>query len=498
MSAADPLAAWRERAEAELGGPLRSLTPRRFDDLSIAALEVADPLRERGLGSGPGRRAVALVTDERAHALTPEGRDLLDGVDVLWFRGDRSPSASCAVVIEPTAPDFDRASLGDALVLSDAATERVVSAGPRAWDPRDAVGSIGLHERGASAVTQVALAVAAMLDRRRALGSARPPAFASAVSPEIFVELGKLRALRRLSDRLLATLGEPLGVPLYVRTDVRSLSRLDRATNAIRSTLGVAAAMFAGADCVGAVAMDALTDASAPGARLSRNAALVLALESSLTATDDPARGSYYVEALTDRIAREAWELVREIERRGGLTRAAGWARERVDAEASARHAAVRSRALPLVGVSRFAVQSEVVPPGPDTDRDATPFEALHAAGRAAVALVVLGERAAVEARVAFARELIEVGAMEVVDAPPTGEVTARVALIAAPDALFATEVAACVSALHGRGVAVWVAGRPGAHEAALRAAGVHGFVFVGADVVDALTAMREHAAGRA
>jgi methylmalonyl-CoA mutase len=124
-----------------------------------------------------------------------------------------------------------------------------------------------------------------------------------------------------------------------------------------------------------------------------------------------------------------------------------------------------------------------------DELRDAAPFEAFHDGSAPPVALVVLGDRAAVEARAAFARELIEAGAMRAVD--PSVDVDARVALIAAPDTLFATEVVVLAASLAVRGIAVWIAGRPGAHETVLRDAGVRGFVFVGADVVETLVAMR-------
>ncbi len=492
MGPADALAAWRERAEAELRGqPLGSLTTRRVDGLVIPPLEVANPLREEGLASGPAKRSIALVVDERSVEVA---RPFFEAVDVLWIRGQRGPDAPApTVVIEPSERDFDRTAIGGARVLSDPAIEVVRGGSARPWDARDAISSAALHDLGASPVTQVALMVAAMLERRRALGSARPPAFAAAVSPEIFVELSKLRAARRLSDRVLATLGEPLGAPLFVRTDARSQARLDRATNAVRSALGVAAAMLGGADCVGAAAMDAVgDDPSALGLRLARNTSLVLSLESSLTATDDPARGSYSVESLTDRIAREAWEVVREIERRGGLAAAASWASERIESEATARRAAVRTRAIPMVGVSRFAMAGDEVR-GVDTiARDASPFEALHVGEPPPVQLLVLGARSAVEARAAYARELIEAGGMRVI-APDDGS-SAHVTLIAAPDALFATEVLSHVRALHEKGVDVWIAGRPLAHEAALRGAGARGFVFVGADIVDVLSAMRARA----
>ena len=207
MGAEDARTSWRARAEVELGGaPLRTLVRRRPDALEIEPIEFADAGREEGLPSRPMCRSIALVVEERA---LDAARPLLDAVDVLWLRGSREAISTTPVVLEPTGDHVDRASITSALYLSDAGTERLLGRPPRPWDPRDAIGAAVLHDGGGGPVTQIAIVIALMLERRGVLGTARPPAVAVALSPEIFVEISKLRALRRLIDRVLTTLGEP-------------------------------------------------------------------------------------------------------------------------------------------------------------------------------------------------------------------------------------------------------------------------------------------------
>ena len=71
-----------------------------------------------------------------------------------------------------------------------------------------------------------------------------------------------------------------------------------------------------------------------------------------------------------------------------------------------------------------------------------------------------------------------------------------RVAVVCAADDAFATEVPGIVAALRERGVAAFVAGKPGASEAALRHAGVSGFVSLGQDVTAFFAALRDASGG--
>lgn len=464
---------WRALAEKELrGAPFASLTASRPDGLRVDPALGPDASREDGMGDAP-RTRLAVAIASRAEDL-----GLADGADGVWWRSHATPPDDPCILLAETPGD--PASV-EALVSSADGVAR-----------HSVIALTDVHERGGTYVSEVAVGIAALIELGRRRGGAPSEVrFAVAVGPELFLEIAKLRALRRLARRVLATLEIDASVWIAARSSLRSLARLDVATNVVRSTLAASAAMIGGADVVGVLPMDAMQESSTPLAtRLARNTPVILARESSLTVVDDAARGSFEVEALTDRIARDAWDVVREIERAGGLVAARSLVRDRIDREADARRAAIRSRRLPLVGVSKFAMPSDRVVAAVEDDRDASPFERTRAEPRGAVELIVVGAADAVAARVEFVRELLEVGGFDVV-ASGAG----RVAVVCAPDAAFETEVPKVASELRARGLAAFVAGKPGASEPALRRSGVAGFVATGQDVTAFFTALR-HAIG--
>jgi len=63
----------------------------------------------------------------------------------------------------------------------------------------------------------------------------------------------------------------------------------------------------------------------------------------------------------------------------------------------------------------------------------------------------------------------------------------AKLACLCSSDDVYGREAAAASQALRAAGAVVWLAGRPGVQEAALKAAGVSGFIFAGCDVLAAL-----------
>ena len=460
-------AEWRALAEKELRGvPLGSLAPSRHDGLVIEPALGPEASRDDGLADGPRARASLVVTDQ------PRDLALASGADGVWWCSREAPPETASIALIETR--------------SDPITVEAIGAGV---DARQSVVALtDVHEHGGSAVTEVAVGVAALIELTRRRGG--PPAelrVALAVGPELFVEIAKVRALRRLARRVLRSLG--IDAPLWIaaRTARRSLARLDVATNVVRGTLGAAAAILGGADVVGVLAMDAELHApSALGARVARNVAQILTRESGLASVDDAARGSFEIEALTDRIARDAWDVVREIERTGGLVASRAFVRARIERDSESRAAAVKARNVPIVGVSKHPFASDRVSPSADEGRDAWPFEAVRAdAAREPVELVVLGGREA-EPRADFVREVLAVGGFELV-APGAG----RAAVVCAPDALFATEVPAALGALRKRGLPAFVAGKPGASEVVLREAGAIGFIAMGRDVPAFATALR-------
>jgi methylmalonyl-CoA mutase len=96
-------------------------------------------------------------------------------------------------------------------------------------------------------------------------------------------------------------------------------------------------------------------------ARIARNTQLILQHETGVTKVVDPLAGSYYVEALTDRLAEEAWKLIEEVDALGGMTRAvqSGMPKLRIEEAAARRQAAIDRGEEVIVGVNRFRLEKE-------------------------------------------------------------------------------------------------------------------------------------------
>jgi methylmalonyl-CoA mutase len=93
-------------------------------------------------------------------------------------------------------------------------------------------------------------------------------------------------------------------------------------------------AAVAGADSISVLPFDnAYKEADEFGYRIARNQQLLLKEESYLEKIVDPAAGSYYIENLTDQIARGAWEHFLKVEELGGYCKAlrAGYVQEEVE-----------------------------------------------------------------------------------------------------------------------------------------------------------------------
>jgi methylmalonyl-CoA mutase len=279
-------------------------------------------------------------------------------------------------------------------------------------------------EAGAGAIGELALAMATAVAYLRAAESAGiAPAdlagrieFTFGAGPDQFLEIAKFRATRRMWSTVL----EHCGVPAqdrhsrtYARTSRRMVSSLDPWVNLLRDTTAAFAAGVGGADGVTVLPFDEATgetlgEPGPLGRRMARNTQLVLLEESSLHRVADPGGGSWYVEALTDEVARAAWAQLQEIERAGGIVAAlsSGKVAEQLAADTERRHDELARRKRILTGVNTFpligddGLQREELPEaGAPADapaqaltpvRDAAAFEHLRAK---AVTLAERGEQ---------------------------------------------------------------------------------------------------------
>jgi methylmalonyl-CoA mutase len=75
----------------------------------------------------------------------------------------------------------------------------------------------------------------------------------------------------------------------------------------------------------------------------------------------DPLGGSYYVEALTQSIANEAWSLIQEVEKLGGMTKAvdSGMPKLRIEEAAARRQARIGLGEETIVGVNKYRLENE-------------------------------------------------------------------------------------------------------------------------------------------
>jgi methylmalonyl-CoA mutase len=96
-------------------------------------------------------------------------------------------------------------------------------------------------------------------------------------------------------------------------------------------------------------------------ARIARNTQLILAEETGIPHVIDPLGGSYYVEALTQSLANEAWTLIQEVEQLGGMTKAveSGMPKLRIEEAAARRQARVDRADEVIVGVNKYKLADE-------------------------------------------------------------------------------------------------------------------------------------------
>jgi methylmalonyl-CoA mutase len=231
-----------------------------------------------------------------------------------------------------------------------------------------AVDTSAYHDAGADAATEVAVALATGAAYLRALtgaglaidAAARQIAFTFSVGRDFFIEIAKLRAARCTWSKVVAASGGDAGsqaMNLHARTSRRTKSRRDPWVNLLRGTAETFAAVVGGADAVTTASFDApLGESDDLGRRMARNTQHILRHESNVHRVVDPAGGSWYVEAITDGLARRAWEKFQGIERSGGLAAAlsAGALQADLKGVLDAERTAVETRKTAITGVNEF------------------------------------------------------------------------------------------------------------------------------------------------
>jgi methylmalonyl-CoA mutase len=231
-----------------------------------------------------------------------------------------------------------------------------------------AVQSYPYHNSGGNAIQELAFVLATGVEYLRALQerglsseSAAPRmGFGFAVGTHFFMEIAKLRAARLLWAQVVEAFGgspEAQKMRLHMRTSTWNKTVYDPYVNMLRTTVEAFAGSMGGGNSMHVAPFDEiLRQPDEFSRRIARNTQLILQQECNFNRLIDPAGGSWYIESLTDQLARAAWGLFQEVEKQGGMLKAlqAGFPQSQVAEIAKKRADALASRKDVLLGTNMY------------------------------------------------------------------------------------------------------------------------------------------------
>ncbi|MEP6589796.1 MAG: methylmalonyl-CoA mutase family protein [Gemmatimonadota bacterium] len=257
-----------------------------------------------------------------------------------------------------------------------------------------------MREAGATAVQEVAFTLANALEYvRRGIAVGVPLAafgprlsFFFAAHNNLFEEAAKFRAARRLYAKLMRERfnadDASARLRFHTQTGGVTLQAQQPLNNVVRVTVQALSAVLGGTQSLHTNGYDeALALPTEESATLALRTQQLLAYESGMTDVVDPLAGSWYVEALTDRIETEARALIEAVDALGGAAAAVEqeYFQRAIAESAWAVQQAQESGDLTVVGVNRFTDDSPVpIIPAPDFGAMALEQQGRLAATRAA------------------------------------------------------------------------------------------------------------------
>jgi methylmalonyl-CoA mutase N-terminal domain/subunit len=184
---------------------------------------------------------------------------------------------------------------------------------------------------------------------------------------DFFEEIAKFRAARRIwanvmKEKYGAKDERSLRLRFHTQTAGVSLTAQEPHNNVARTAFEALAAILGGTQSLHTNSLDeALALPTEEAVRIAVRTQQIAALETGVTNTIDPLGGSYFVEALTDELERQAHEYFRQIDEMGGMIKAieAGFPMREI-AEASARYQReLEERKRYMVNVNVYEPQEE-------------------------------------------------------------------------------------------------------------------------------------------
>ncbi|MDE3172723.1 MAG: methylmalonyl-CoA mutase family protein [Gemmatimonadota bacterium] len=232
-----------------------------------------------------------------------------------------------------------------------------------------------IREAGATAAQELAFTLAdgfTYVERGVARGLdvdefARRLSFFWDIHNDFFEEIAKLRAARRIwarhmKERYGAKDPRSWMMRFHSQTAGVTLTAQQPMNNVVRVAYQALAAVLGGTQSLHTNSMDeTLALPTEEAVQVALRTQQILAYETGVPNVIDPLGGSYYVEALTDQMEREAEALFAEIEGIGGVVRGleTGWLQRKIAESAARQQWEIEQHRRVVVGVNEFATEAD-------------------------------------------------------------------------------------------------------------------------------------------
>ena len=187
---------------------------------------------------------------------------------------------------------------------------------------------------------------------------------------ELFEEVAKFRAARRLwarimKERFSAKNLRSMMLRFHAQTAGSTLTAQQVENNIVRVTIQTLAAVLGGTQSLHTNSKDeAFALPTEQSVRTALRTQQIVAYESGITNTVDPLAGSYYVEAMTDQIEKEAEDYISRIDALGGMIAAIekGYVQSEIQKAAYDFEKEVESGKRIIVGLNKFKEEHDKEP----------------------------------------------------------------------------------------------------------------------------------------
>jgi 2-hydroxyisobutanoyl-CoA mutase large subunit len=187
-------------------------------------------------------------------------------------------------------------------------------------------------------------------------------AFFFVCQADFFEEVAKFRALRRcyakiMKERFGAKNPESMRLRFHCQTAAASLTKPQYMVNVVRTSMQALAAVLGGCQSLHTNGYDeAFAIPTEDAMRMALRTQQVIAEETNVTQVTDPLGGSYFVETLTSEYEKRIFDILQEVEARGGTLKLIqeGWFQRHIADFAYETALRKQSGEKPVIGVNCF------------------------------------------------------------------------------------------------------------------------------------------------